>query len=142
MNLNEKYLAGLLVVALITFTLFTTVGVLIGLEFLNSVPIDLRYLIYGVITLIVGIIFYVLLFSPERIKGIRGVYEISPDLKQFKIVSMERNETLSNVTIPDEAYCAVCGKKIFKPYHCNVCGQLLCGKHYLPGEHTCINKGN
>ncbi|MHA1972111.1 MAG: hypothetical protein ACTSW1_03890 [Candidatus Hodarchaeales archaeon] len=39
----------------------------------------------------------------------------------------------------NEAHCAVCNKKIFKPYYCNLCGQFLCGKHYLRGEHECIS---
>ncbi|MHA1972422.1 MAG: AN1-type zinc finger protein [Candidatus Hodarchaeales archaeon] len=137
MNLNEKYLAGLIIIALVSFTLFTSIGVIVGLKFLDDFPIKFKYLVYGVITLFVSIIFYILLFAPDRIKGFKGVYEVSPDLKQFKVVSIKKEKIEVNETIPDEAFCAVCGKKIYRPFRCNVCGQLLCGKHYLPGDHTC-----
>jgi hypothetical protein len=98
--------------------------------------LPLWYFLIGISTVIVGTAFYILLFSPERVKGFQAEYEISPDLTKFEVVkSFSPNKTQDPV--PEMAFCSVCGKEIYKPYKCARCGMILCGSHYLQGSHSC-----
>ena len=35
--------------------------------------------------------------------------------------------------------CAVCGKRVYLPFHCEYCGLYFCDRHRLPFEHDCRN---
>ncbi|MFX0209743.1 MAG: hypothetical protein ACFFDT_27425 [Candidatus Hodarchaeota archaeon] len=132
MNLNSKYLTGLIVLVVIG-------GILVFIDpiyFLN-LPIGLDYIGYGILATVIGIMYYILLFSPERIKGYQAEYEASPDLKTFKVVKTFDQNLPVKSTIPDVAFCSACGKQIHRPFLCTQCGQLLCGEHYLHGAHNC-----
>lgn len=37
--------------------------------------------------------------------------------------------------------CAVCGERVYLPFHCEYCGQYYCDKHRLPFDHDCRNIG-
>jgi hypothetical protein len=126
MELYEKYLVGTIiaVVIVVVFNPFSFVTVQ------NPLP----FLIIGITLTAVGILFYILLFSPERIKGHKMEFEAAPDLSSFRIVS---DKTSTKEELPETAFCGVCGQEIYKPFQCHDCGQLLCGKHYLPGDHEC-----
>ncbi|WP_455141512.1 hypothetical protein [Candidatus Hodarchaeum mangrovi] len=139
MDLSTKYLIGFLII--LTLSLVTSFPILV-LLFNSSVLLDIfvnpwTTIILGVIISSVGIFYYILLFSPERIKGIRGTYEASPDLSTFRIVEM-KGQSIKTTEIPNMAFCSVCGKQIFKPYLCSRCGQLLCAQHYSYGNHQCL----
>lgn len=141
MDLSAKFLIGFAIIfCLSLFSSYQIIGLLSNssslFEILNSPWITI---ILGVIVSSIGIIFYVLLFSPERIKGIRGIYEAAPDLSTFRIVEI-KEKAQKPIEIPDMAYCSVCGKQIFKPYYCNLCGQLLCAQHYSTGNHKCLEE--
>ncbi|MHA2226541.1 MAG: AN1-type zinc finger domain-containing protein [Candidatus Hodarchaeales archaeon] len=128
MYLNSKYLLGF--------------GILVGtnviFSFSNVFTSPAIYLIiFGISTTIIGVVFVYLLFSPERIKGYRAEYEISPDLTSFKVAKQLVEKIPVITEIPEVAFCSTCGKKIFKPFSCSICGQILCGEHYLPGDHSC-----
>ena len=96
------------------------------------------YLLYGFVTVVVGNLSFYWLFSAERIKGIKGEYEVKPDLSEFKIVKMEKSEKPEKM--PEVAFCGACGKEIHNPFYCGKCGQFLCGEHYLTGGHNCREK--
>jgi len=139
MDLSSKYLIGFSIILILSF--FTSFPLLI-LLFNSSVFLDFLVnpwttIVLGIVVSGVGILYYILLFSPERIKGIRGTYEASPDLSTFRIVEM-KGKSIKTAEIPDKAYCSVCGKQIFKPYLCSRCGQLLCAQHYSYGNHQCL----
>ena len=155
MELHSKYLTGFLIigalcvayfflipVAQIPFGLFDNPLDLILFYGYSPVNIGVILLGIGIIISTIGLVFYYLLYSSERIKGFKAEYEISPDLTQFKIIPYSKNESsIKNEEIPDKAFCSHCGKEIFQPFRCNLCRQLLCGKHYLPGEHSCKEDG-
>ncbi|MHA2346796.1 MAG: AN1-type zinc finger protein, partial [Candidatus Hodarchaeales archaeon] len=105
---------------------------------LSKPPDAIPIFILGISISSVGIFFYLLLFSPERIKGYQLEYEAAPDLSTFKVVKRISGEpTNKEVDIPAIAYCSACGNQIHNPFRCQRCGQLLCGKHYLHGDHKC-----
>jgi hypothetical protein len=144
-NINSKYTTGLIIVLISTigFTLLIPLNILDKLSFYYILELDYSYLdialpfiILGIIVIIIGILFFVTLFSPERIKGYRAEYEVSPDLTKFEVVKLYSKPSEKEI-IPEVAYCSVCGKKIYKPFQCAKCGQILCGTHYLPGSHKC-----
>ncbi|MFX0051827.1 MAG: hypothetical protein ACFFAJ_06200 [Candidatus Hodarchaeota archaeon] len=132
MNLNSKYLTGLIILVIIG-------GILVFIDPISffDLPNGLDYIGYGILATVIGIIYYILLFSPERIKGYQAEYEASPDLTTFKVVRTFNQKLPRESTIPDIAYCSACGKQIHRPFLCTKCGQLLCGEHYLHGAHNC-----
>jgi predicted nucleic acid binding AN1-type Zn finger protein len=132
MNLNSKYFAGLILLVIIG-GIFFFFDPFVSL----NLPIGLYYIGFGVLATIIGIIFYILLFSPERIKGYQAEYEVSPDLTKFTVVRSLKHDLPSKSAVPEIAYCSACGKQIYKPFHCSKCGQLLCGEHYIHGAHNC-----
>lgn len=142
MNLNSKYVTGLVVIIVASISLFSPIGIIFGSLILDNTAflIAFPYLVLGVITIAVGVIFLILLFSPERIRGFRAEYEASPDLTQFSVVKTFPRRGPELPEVPEVGYCSACGKKVFKPFQCARCGQILCGKHYLPGSHTCIEE--
>ena len=131
MNLNSKFFIGFGILAVVGS------GFLFSSFVFGEIPSFYRLLFLGITTTIVGIIFVVLLFSPERIKGYRAEYTVSPDLTQFEVTKSYPDRSPVKPEIPEVAYCSACGKKIYKPFYCSRCGQLLCGEHILPGSHTC-----
>ncbi|UCG03199.1 MAG: hypothetical protein JSW11_04255 [Candidatus Heimdallarchaeota archaeon] len=141
MNLNSKYVTGLLVIVVASIGLFSPIGMIFGSLILDdSALFAFPYLVLGVVTIVVGILFLILLFSPERIRGFKAEYEASPDLTHFTVVKTFPKRGPELPEIPEVGYCSACGKKVFKPFQCSTCGQILCGKHYLPGSHTCIEE--
>ncbi|MFX0183925.1 MAG: hypothetical protein ACFE95_12650 [Candidatus Hodarchaeota archaeon] len=132
MNLNSKYLFGLIVLVIIGGTLFFF-DPFVTLK----LPDGLYYIGFGVFATIIGIIFYILLFSPERIKGYQAEYEASPDLTRFTVVRTFKPDLPDKSSIPETAFCSACGKQIYNPFLCSKCGQLLCGEHYIHGAHNC-----
>ncbi len=155
MELHSKYLTGFFIIgalcvayffliplAQIPFAFFRTPLFLYLFYDFSLEYIGLILVTIGILISIIGIVFYYLLYSSERIKGFKAEYEISPDLTQFKIIPYSKNESsIKNEEVPDKAFCSHCGKEIFQPFRCNTCNQLLCGKHYLPGEHSCMEEG-
>jgi hypothetical protein len=142
MDLHTKYLAGFAILGALGISYFMLIPIspLIAYLYLglSSSYIGVILIIIGLSIFAIGSIFYNFLYSSERIKGIRAEYEISPDLTKFKVSSYSDKESRSqDEEIPTEAFCSKCGKKIFKPFKCSICKQVLCGKHYLPGEHQC-----
>ncbi|MHA2247776.1 MAG: AN1-type zinc finger domain-containing protein [Candidatus Hodarchaeales archaeon] len=134
MNLNSKYFLGLSVLIIISIgSLFSFMIPNISAE----VEEGSRLLLIGITTMIIGMIFIVLLFVPERIKGYKAEYEASPDLTHFKVVKTYPQKVPERPKLPEVAFCSSCGKQIYKPFYCAKCGQILCGTHYLPGSHTC-----
>jgi hypothetical protein len=127
MRLSTKYIFGLGGLAALFFSSdFINLGVY-------------TYLIQGIGILIVGITFSYLLFAKETIRGYNLEFEASPDLTHFEIVKRHSGEkTNVEVTIPETAFCSACGNEVYKPFRCQTCGQLLCGKHYLRGDHRCV----
>ncbi len=127
MRLSTKYVFGL--------------GAL-GVLFLSPELIDFReysFLILGIGITIAEITFYYLLFAKETIRGHNLEFEVSPDLTHFEITKRHSGEkTNKEVVIPETAFCASCGNEVYKPFRCQTCGQLLCGKHYLHGDHRCV----
>ena len=141
MNLNSKYVTGLVVIIVASISLFSSLGIIFGSLFLDDNALfAFPYLTLGVITIGIGIMFLILLFSPERIRGFQAEYEASPDLTQFTVVKTLPKRGYKLPEVPEVGYCSACGKKIFKPFQCSKCGQILCGKHYLPGSHTCLEE--
>ena len=97
------------------------------------------YLLIGIGIMITGITFFYLLFAKETIRGHNLEFEASPDLTYFELTKRHSGEkTNKEVVIPETAFCASCGNEVFKPFRCQTCGQLLCGKHYLRGDHKCV----
>jgi len=37
--------------------------------------------------------------------------------------------------------CAVCGERVYLPFHCEYCNKYYCDKHRLPFDHDCKNIG-
>lgn len=35
--------------------------------------------------------------------------------------------------------CAVCGERVYLPFHCEYCHRYYCDKHRLPFDHNCKN---
>ena len=141
MNLNSKYISGLVIIVVTSVGLFSPIGMILGSLILNdSALIAFPYLVVGITTIGVGILFLILLFSPERIRGFQAEYEASPDLTHFTVVKTFPTNRPEFPEIPEVGYCSACGKKVFKPFQCAKCGQILCGKHYLPGSHTCVEE--
>ncbi len=141
MNLNSKYVTGLVVIVVASIGLFSPLGFIFGYQLLGDTAyFAFPYLILGIITITIGVIFLVLLFAPERIRGFQAEYEASPDLTQFKVVKTYPKRGPELPKVPEVGFCSACGKKVFKPFQCSRCGQVLCGKHYLPGSHTCIEE--
>ncbi|MFX0125298.1 MAG: AN1-type zinc finger domain-containing protein [Candidatus Hodarchaeota archaeon] len=139
MNLNSKYVSGLVIIIAASIGLFSPVGIIFGSFFLgDNAFFAFPYLILGIITITVGIMFLILLFSPERIRGFQAEYEASPDLTKFKVVKTYPKRGPVMPKIPEVGFCSACGQQIYRPFQCSKCGQILCGKHYLPGSHTCI----
>ncbi|MFX1284285.1 MAG: AN1-type zinc finger domain-containing protein [Promethearchaeota archaeon] len=130
MKLNSKYMIGFSVIIALSLGFFLS-------SLIINISPSLRLLTLGIVTTITGMIFIVLLFAPERIKGYQAEYEASPDLTNFKVVKVYADKVQERPEIPEVAFCSACGKRIFKPFYCAKCGQILCGTHYLPGSHTC-----
>ncbi|MHA1443367.1 MAG: AN1-type zinc finger protein, partial [Candidatus Hodarchaeales archaeon] len=126
MRLSTKYVFGM--------------GAL-GILFLSPVFTELgeySFIVLGFGIMIVGISFYYLLFAKEIIRGYNLEFEVSPDLTHFEITKRHSGEkTNKEVIMPETAFCAACGNEVYKPFRCQTCGQLLCGKHYLRGDHRC-----
>jgi predicted nucleic acid binding AN1-type Zn finger protein len=40
---------------------------------------------------------------------------------------------------PVHETCAVCGERVYLPFHCEYCGKYFCDKHRLPFDHDCRN---
>ena len=145
MRLSSKYVSGFGVILLLLVGFFIEgTSLLINplyfllLQMTDSLPNPFPSFIFGFTIITVGIIFYWLLFAPERIMGHQLEFEASPDLSTFRIIKRTSGEpTNKEIEIPETAYCSTCGKNVFKPYRCQKCGQLLCGSHYLPGDHQC-----
>lgn len=145
MKLSTKFISGFgaLAVTLVFFTLLGTLEETDELVFLiqvifDSPPNPFPIIILGLCVSLIGVYFYLLLFSPERIKGYQLEYEAAPDLSTFKVVKRISGEpTNKEVEIPAIAYCSACGKQIHNPFRCQRCGQLLCSNHYLHGDHNC-----
>lgn len=141
MNLNSKYVTGLVVIIVAGIGLFSPIGIISGYLILGDIAfIAFPYLMLGIITTTIGVIFLILLFSPERIRGFQAEYEASPDLTEFKVVKTFAKRGPEFPKIPEVGFCSACGKKVYKPFQCSKCGQILCGKHYLPGSHTCTEE--
>ncbi len=147
MNLHSKFITGFVVIgviSLISFFLMPSSPLILYFIYDFS-PLFLGTLltIFGISIFVIGIIFYILLYSPERIKGIQAEYEISPDLTKFKAIPYSQKASkISNEEIPEKGFCSSCGKEVYKPFRCAKCGQILCGKHFLPGEHSCKEEIN
>ena len=145
MELSTKYISGfgVLVAILILFSYIGTLDEIELITFLilayfDSPPNPIPIFILGASISIIGVFFFLLLFSPERIKGFQLEYEAAPDLSTFKVVKRISGEpTNKELEIPSVAYCSACGNQIHNPFRCQRCGQLLCGKHYLHGDHQC-----
>jgi hypothetical protein len=90
------------------------------------------YFVNGLLVVIMSLFFIRFLFTKDVIKGEKAEYEFSPLLDQFTVKLKEHQEA-----IPETAECAECGKQIFKPFRCGLCKKLLCGQHYLAGDHAC-----
>jgi len=139
MQLNTKFISLFGVLAILSLVFFFIFPIPAERAFfyygIDNTLIGIFLVIIGIITLISGIMFYLMLYSPEKIKGFRAEYTISPDLTTFE--SKPYKEYPSSPNIPEEGYCSACGKHIFRPYRCNRCGQILCGTHILPGNHRC-----
>ncbi len=132
MFLHTKYLTGFAILVVLSISYFML---------MPGSPSSIKGIISIVIgssIFVIGSIFYTFLYSSERIKGFQAEYEISPDLTEFKAIPFSEKDSLAqDEEIPTEAFCGKCGKKVFKPFKCSVCKQILCGKHYLLGEHQC-----
>lgn len=143
MELHSKYLTGFFIIGALCIGYFILVPIspLFSYVYLgfSSEYLGILLTTIGVLIFIIGLIFYYLLYSSERIKGFKAEYEISPDLTQFKAIPYSKDgSSVQKEETPDKAFCSYCGKEIFQPFQCNICKQLLCGKHYLPGEHPCM----
>jgi len=42
---------------------------------------------------------------------------------------------------PVHETCAVCGERVYLPFHCEYCGKYYCDNHRLPFDHDCKNIG-
>ncbi|MFX0086469.1 MAG: AN1-type zinc finger protein [Candidatus Hodarchaeota archaeon] len=147
MNLHSKFLTGFAVIGLICLISFFLIpgSPLILYVYYDFSPLILGALLttFGIFIFVIGIIFYILLYSPERIKGIQADYEISPDLTKFKAIPYsQKASNISSEEIPERGFCSSCGREVYKPFRCGKCGQILCGKHFLPGEHSCKEEIN
>jgi hypothetical protein len=148
MRLSTKFLSGFTTISVLYLILFfgdfsssiSPISYYLAL-LLDLPPNPFFYFVFGVVIAIVGIFFYYLLFIPEKIKGHKMEFEVSPDLTSFQVVKEKKEPTIIQKEVPEIAHCSACGKKIHKPFRCNACGQLLCGSHYLPGDHQCT-EGN
>jgi len=40
---------------------------------------------------------------------------------------------------PVHETCAVCGERVYLPFHCEYCRKYYCDKHRLPFDHNCTN---
>ncbi|MFW9778393.1 MAG: hypothetical protein ACFFE8_06015 [Candidatus Heimdallarchaeota archaeon] len=135
MYLHTKFLAGL------GFLISVGIGsFILGPFFLPQFGRGEFYVLLGVSIIGVGIFYSYLLFASERIRGFQAEYETKPDLTEFRVVKTYNRPNPSLEEIPEIAYCGSCGNQVHKPFRCNLCGQYLCGKHYLKGDHICINE--
>jgi hypothetical protein len=142
MHLHTKYLTGFVIIGALSLSYFILIpgSPLIAYLYYNlsSSYIGILLIVIGLFIFIIGSVFYNFLFSSERIKGFQAEYEISPDLTEFKARPFSDKESRAQEEeMPAEAFCGKCGKKVFKPFKCSRCKQILCGKHYLIGEHQC-----
>ncbi len=142
MDLSTKYLYGSGFIA----GLWIFVSVFsIDTVFLPTLSFDslfftfdpVPFFVIGFSIMAMGIYFYILLFTKERIKGLNLEFEASPDLKTFKVVKDHSSNSLLKKEIPESAFCGACGKEVHGPFRCAACGQLLCAKHILAGDHQC-----
>lgn len=154
MEFQSKFLGGFLMIGALCVAYFILIPVhqlpsffldsplsLILFYGYSPVNIGLVLVAIGFVTSIIGLVFYYLLYSSDRIKGFKAEYEISPDLTTFKAIPYSKNESsVQEKEIPEKAFCSHCGKEVFQPYKCNSCKQLLCGKHYLSGDHSCVEE--
>ncbi|MFW9853726.1 MAG: hypothetical protein ACFFFG_01605 [Candidatus Thorarchaeota archaeon] len=136
MYLHKKFLIGFGILGIVGLG-FT----FLGSVFIPQVSIGEYYIFLGIVTIGVGVFFAYLLFAPERIKGYTAEYEAAPDLSEFRVVKTFREVEPSSAEKPEMAYCGACGRQIHKPFRCGLCGQYLCGKHYLRGDHICTDGG-
>ena len=74
-------------------------------------------------------------FGTSKFKGVDRTYVVGPDL------AILREEDIIERVVLEEGNCAACGKRIYKPFHCDDCKQYFCGEHYLQGEHSCTRDG-
>jgi len=42
---------------------------------------------------------------------------------------------------PLHGTCAVCGERVYLPFHCEYCGNYYCDRPRLPFDHDCPNIG-
>lgn len=132
MKLENKYIFG---ASSIIATLIVTTLILPDILYNDLLTRFFSYfLINGLVILIVGVIFYKLLYSSETIVGNKAIYTYSPTLTDFRIEKQVKNPLGE---IPEKAFCGVCGKEIYNPFRCGNCGMLLCSDHYLHGSHNC-----
>jgi hypothetical protein len=142
MDLHTKYLTGFAILGALSLSYamlipFSTLIAYLYYDFSSSY-LGIILIAIGLSIFVIGSIFYTYLYSSEKIKGFRAEYEISPDLTEFKASPYSETESQAqDKEIPNEAFCGKCGKQIYKPFKCSLCKQILCGKHYLPGEHQC-----
>ena len=143
MRLSTKFLSGFAVISFLYLTFFfgEIYSSIDPMLFLDMNPFAIFYFVFGVVIAITGIFFYYLMFIPEKIKGHKLEFEVSPDLTSFRVVEEKKKTQSIEKETPETAYCSACGKKIYQPFRCHSCGQLLCGSHYLPGDHQCT-EGN
>lgn len=134
MYLHNKYLIGFGILGISGLSLL-----FFGPALFPQFDAGEYYTLLGIVTIGVSIFYAFLLFAPERIRGYKAEYEATPDLTEFRVVKTLSKPGPTPAEIPEVAYCGTCGKRIHKPFHCSLCGQFLCGKHYLKGEHACIN---
>ncbi len=149
MYLSTKYLIGagfLAGVWIIVYSLVLDISYLLEnptssylllLLSLNSRDDPLPLILIGLAITAVGIYFYIQLFTKERIRGVNLEFEVSPDLKTFKVVKDHSPGKRSKESIPSMAYCSACGREVHGPFRCATCGQLLCANHILAGDHQC-----
>ncbi|PWI47472.1 hypothetical protein CEE45_11700 [Candidatus Heimdallarchaeota archaeon B3_Heim] len=145
MDLSAKYLygSGFLIGVWFIVSIFSINSSLLFSDITSSYYYlfftagPLPFILIGLSISTMGIYFYVLLFTKERIRGLNLEFEASPDLKTFRVVKDHSPNRLTKKEIPDTAYCGACGREVHKPFRCAACGQLLCATHILAGDHRC-----
>lgn len=130
--------AGLIYVAVFVLTLGSFV-LLMELIPDSSFNIIILYTIFfGLFSTIFSLFIFRSLFKSFKVDTGDGRFMyISPDLK---ITAVEDHTKPKE--IPEYGSCCYCGKEVYRPFLCNDCGQLVCGKHVLPGDHECRGKAS
>ncbi|MHA2297876.1 MAG: AN1-type zinc finger protein [Candidatus Hodarchaeales archaeon] len=90
---------------------------------------------FGIFSLLYSLFILRALFrSLKVITGTGKIVHLSPDLK---ITSVKDDPSVKKIEMPETGTCTSCGKNVFKPFICQDCKQLFCGKHVLSGDHDC-----